>query len=229
MDDKMSNFPFRSVIFDLDGTLVDSAPDLTAALNYSLAVLGRPPASEASVRDMVGHGARALLQKGLAATGELTAELVEQGFPIFIDHYRANLSRLTRPFPGVEAALEQLAALGVTLGICTNKQEALASALIEQLGWAGRFACVIGGDTLPVRKPDPAPLLAAITQAGGGPAAFIGDSITDTDTGRNAAIPTVAVSFGFSDRPVAELGANAVIDHYDQLLAALRSLAPLHP
>lgn len=219
-----SSFPFAVVAFDLDGTLADTAPDLTAALNHALGELGRPSVPEESVRHMVGHGARALLAKGLAATGEMTPELVEQGFPIFLAYYEAHIADRTRPFPGIEAAMDELSARGVKLAICTNKLEGLARELVEALGWTGRFATIVGGDTLPVRKPDPAPLFEAIARAGGGAAAFIGDSITDTDTARNASIPCVAVSFGFSDRPPERLGADRLIDHFDELIPALERL-----
>lgn len=219
-----ADFPFDVVAFDLDGTLADTAPDLTAALNHALGELGRPPVPAEDVRHMVGHGARALLQKGLAATGEMTEALVEQGFPIFIDYYLAHIADNTTIFPGLNAALEQLAARGVKLAVCTNKAEGLARRCIDELGWADRFDALIGGDTLPVRKPDPAPLFEAIARAGGGRAAYVGDSITDTDTGRNANIPTVAVSFGFSDRPVEQLDAMALIDHFDDLIPTLERL-----
>lgn len=218
------NIPFDVVAFDLDGTLVDSAPDLTEALNYTLVCLGRARVPEASVRHMVGHGARVLLTKGLAATGAMDEALVDEGFPIFIDHYAAHIADGTRPYPGLERALDALAAQGVRLAICTNKLEGLSATLIDRLGWGGRFAALIGGDTLPVRKPDPAPLFEAIARAGGGRAAYVGDSITDTLTGQAAGIPTIAVTFGFHDRPPAELGADLLIDHYDELLGALRRL-----
>ncbi len=220
----MDRFPFRTVAFDLDGTLADTAPDLTAALNHSLRHLGRPPVPAEAVRHMVGHGARALLTTGLAATGTMTPELVEQGFPIFLDYYESHIADGTRPFHGVEAALDALAERGVALAICTNKFERLARQLIDALGWHDRFAAIVGGDTLPVRKPDPAPLHAAIECAGGGPAAFVGDSITDTLTAVAAKIPCVAVSFGFADRPPAELGADVLIDRFDELLPALARL-----
>lgn len=215
---------FRTVAFDLDGTLVDTAPDLTAALNHALAALGRPPVPSESVRYMVGHGARALLTKGLAATGGGDEALVEAGFPIFLDHYAAHIADGSRPYAGLEAALDALAADGVALAVCTNKLEGLAHALLDALGWGERFAAVIGGDTLPVRKPDPAPLLEAIARGGGGPAAYVGDSITDTLTAKAAGVPCVAVTFGFSDRPAEELGADLLIDRFDDLLPALARL-----
>lgn len=220
----MNAFPFDVVVFDLDGTLADTAPDLTAALNHSLVQLGRTAVPEADVRHMIGHGARALLSKGLATTGEMTEALVEQGFPIFLDYYEAHICEGSRTFPGLEAALDELAGMGVKLAVCTNKLEHLSRKFINAIGWSDRFAAVVGGDTLPVRKPDPAPLLEAIARSGGGRAAFVGDSITDTTTGKNANIPTVAVTFGFSDRPAEELGANELIDHFDQLVAALCKL-----
>lgn len=221
----MTDFPFDVVAFDLDGTLADTAPDLTAALNHALAEMGRPPIAAEAVRHMVGHGARAMLQKGLGATGEVNESLIEHGFPIFLDYYTAHIADGTRPFEGLETALDTLAARGVKLAVCTNKLEALGRQVIAALGWNDRFVAIIGGDTLPVRKPDPAPLLEAIARAGGGRAAFVGDSITDTDTARAARIPCVAVTFGFSDRPADQLGADVLIDHFDALIPALESLA----
>ena len=220
----MTDFPFRTVVFDLDGTLADTAPDLTGALNHALGVLGRRPVPHEDVRHMVGNGARALLQKGLAATGDVSDALVEQGFPIFLAYYEDHIADHSRPWPGVEAALDALAAKGVALSICTNKLEGLTHRFIATMGWQGRFASVVGGDTLPVRKPDPAPLFEAIARAGGGRAAFVGDSITDTDTAKNAGLPCVAVTFGFSDRPPEDLGATVLIDHFDALVGALAGL-----
>jgi phosphoglycolate phosphatase len=220
----MPTLPFDVVVFDLDGTLADTAADLAAALNHALAGLGRPEVPAEKVRHLVGHGARALLRRGLAASGDASEALVEEGFPLFIDYYAANICRGTRPYPDVETALEALHRAGAKLAVCTNKVERLTHSLLDALGWRERFDAVVGGDTLPVRKPDPAPVLEAVARAGGGRAAFVGDSITDADTARAAGVPFVAVSFGFSDRPVEALGADAVIDRYEDLLAALRRL-----
>ena len=217
----MVSFPFKVVAFDLDGTLADTAADLGAALNHALAALGREPIAAEAVRPMIGHGARALLHKGLEATGGASEPLVDRAFLVFLDHYRSNLATNTRAYPGLEAAMDELAGRGVALSVCTNKLESLTLGLLDALGWSARFHSVIGGDTLPVRKPDPAPLREAIARAGGGRAAFVGDSITDADTARAAAIPFVAVSFGFSDRPVDQLGADAVIDDYAALVGVL--------
>lgn len=216
---------FDVIAFDLDGTLADTSPDLAAALNHALVQLGRPQVPTGSVRHLVGHGARALLRRGLAATGEAPEELVEEGFPIFIDHYLDHICVGTRPYEGVEAAMDQLQTRGTRVALCTNKAEVLTFALLDALGWRDRFDAIVGGDTLPVRKPDPAPLFEAIARAGGGRAAFVGDSITDADTAKAAALPFVAVSFGFSDRPVEALGADAIIDRYEQLEPALAALA----
>jgi phosphoglycolate phosphatase len=220
----MTDFPFDVVAFDLDGTLADTAPDLAAALNRTLAQLGRSTVPPNSVRHLVGHGARTLLRKGLAATGEPSEELVDRGFPLYLDHYAANICEGTRPYPGLDGALDALRAQGVAIAICTNKPERLTHQLLDALGWTGRFDAVVGADTLPVRKPDPAPLHEAIARTGGGRAAFVGDSITDADTARAAGVPFVAVSFGFSDRPVEALGADVVIDTYDELIEALRRI-----
>lgn len=215
-----------TIVFDLDGTLVDTSPDLCAALNHALGVLGRPGVPADDVRHMVGHGARKLLEKGLAATGTMTPDLVEAGVAPFLAFYADHIADGSRPYPGVETALTALAAAGSRLAICTNKPFALSTALVSALGWNGRFAANLGFDSVPAPKPDPGHLFAAIAAAGGAPATtvFIGDSITDTTTARAAGIPVIAVSFGFSDRPVADLGADLVIDHYDQLLPALRRL-----
>jgi len=220
----MGKIPFDVVLFDLDGTLADTAADLTAALNHSLEQLGRSPLSVNDVRRMVGHGARTLLRRGLSATGVVTEDLVEQAFPLFIDYYEVHIADHTRPFEGVDVALAALDDQGVRLAICTNKPEALTHKLIAALGWEGRFDAIVGGDTFPQRKPDPAPVHEAIARAGGGRAAFVGDSISDTDAARAAGIPCIALTFGFSDRPADQLGATALVDHYDQLLPALERL-----
>lgn len=216
-----------TIVFDLDGTLVDTAPDLTAALNHALGVLGRPPVDPQAVRHMVGHGARKLLERGLAASGEVTPALVEAGVPVFLDYYWRHIADGSRPFDGVEAAMDRLAAAGCRLAVCTNKPVALAQGLIGALGWTRRFAAVLGFDSVPLPKPDPGHVWATIEAAGGdvADAAYVGDSMTDVAAARAAGVPVVAVSFGFSDRPAAALGADAVIDHYEALDAALAGLA----
>jgi phosphoglycolate phosphatase len=221
----MQPLAFDVVAFDLDGTLADTSPDLGAALNHALGMLGRPSLPLASVRLLVGHGARALLLRGLAATGAASEELVDAALPHFMSFYADHICEGTRPYPGVEAALAQIASAGARLALCTNKPASLSHKLLDALGLGNRFAAIVGGDTLPVRKPDPAPLIAAIAQAGGGTAVFVGDSITDAETARAAGVPLIAVSFGFRDRPVEELGADAVVDCFDELVPAIRALS----
>jgi phosphoglycolate phosphatase len=220
----MGQIPFDVILFDLDGTLADTALDLTAALNHALTRLGRLPIPAEAVRRMVGHGVRSLLHKGLAATGEVSDVLIDQAFPLLFEYYEAHIADYTKPFEGVEAALDALDAQRVKTAICTNKLEALTHDLVDALGWNGRFAAIVGGDTLPQCKPDPAPVREAIRRAGGGRAAFVGDSISDTDAARAAGIPCVALTFGFSDRPADQLGATALIDHWDALLPTLERL-----
>jgi phosphoglycolate phosphatase len=220
----MADFPFDVVAFDLDGTLADTAPDLAAALNLVLAGFGRPPIPVDDVRHLVGHGARSLVRKGLAATGDAPETLVEEGFERYLEYYSDKICVGTTVYPGVERALDALAARGARLAICTNKGEALSRRLVEALGWTGRFDSIVGPDTVGARKPDPRPLLEAIARAGGGRAAFVGDSITDADTARAAGVPFVAVSFGFSDRPAEQLGADAVIHRYADLVPAMERL-----
>ena len=222
----MTSLP-ATVIFDLDGTLVDTAPDLTAALNHALQTLGRPGVPHESVRRMVGHGARKLLERGLAASGEVSPDLIERGFAPFLAYYADHIADGSRPYAGVETALDTLAAAGCRLGICTNKPVALSEKLVAALGWSGRFAANLGFDSVARAKPDPGHLLGTIIAAGGDPntTVFVGDSITDTTTARAAGVPVIAVSFGFSDRAASELGADRLIDHYDELIAALRLVA----
>lgn len=227
----VSRFPFSVVVFDLDGTLANTAPDLTDALNHMLAQLGREPLPQAKVLGMIGRGVRVLVEKGLDATGPMTPALVEEGLPIFFEYYEAHIADKTLPYEGAEDALDLLRARGARLAICTNKPERLTRKLLAAFHWTDHFASVIGGDTLPLRKPDPAPLREAISQAGGGPAVLVGDSIIDIETALAAGVPSLAVTFGFRDRPAEDLGADGLLDRFEQLLPALERLprAPQPP
>jgi phosphoglycolate phosphatase len=200
---------------------------LTAALNYMLAQLGREQLSRAKVLGMIGRGVRVLVEKGLAATGSATPELLERGLAIYVPYYEAHIAVHSRPYGGAEAALDLLRMCGARLAICTNKPEHPTRKLLAVFGWTDFFASVIGGDTLPARKPDAAPLLEAVRRAGGGAAVMVGDSITDIETANAARLPSVAVSFGYRDRPAKELGATAVIDRFDELVPALEGLSEI--
>lgn len=223
----MDAFPFAIVGFDLDGTFVDTSGDLTDAVNHALANAGRPPLTRQQVIPMIGGGARHMLRQGMAATGGCDDVELDRLYRMLLDFYADHISVHSAPFPGAMDALDALDALGVTVAIVTNKLESLAVRLLTEIGIADRFATIIGGDTLGkgFAKPHRAPIDAMIERCGGGRAAFVGDSIYDTGAARNAGIPSVAVSFGFLMQPVAELNADAVIDHYDALVPALRSLA----
>lgn len=216
---------FSVVVFDLDGTLVDTAPDLTAALNHMLGQLGREQLPQARVLGMIGRGVRVLIQQGVAATGETTPEVLEEGLKFFLSYYEAHIADRSRPYEGVETTLDLLAARGVRLAICTNKPEQPTRKLLAALGWTGRFASVIGGDTLPKRKPDPAPLREAIRRVGGGSAVLVGDSMTDVETAKAAELPCVVVTYGYRDRPAEELGATILIDRFEQLAVGLARIA----
>lgn len=219
--------PFSIVGFDLDGTLLDTSGDLAAAVNHALASVGRAPLGVDQVKPMIGGGARHMLAQGMAATGgcdEATLDILHHRL---LDHYQANISVLTRPYPGALDALDVIQAAGGTVAIVTNKLEALARTLLGDLGLLDRFACVIGGDTMGPGngKPSPKSIEEMVRRCGGGSAAFVGDSIYDVQAAHAAGLPVVACSFGFLMQPVAELGADAIIDHYDELIPTLDRLA----
>jgi phosphoglycolate phosphatase len=219
--------PFDIVGFDLDGTLLDTSASLTKAVNHALAQAGRPPLHIDEVRPMIGGGAKRMLEKGLEASGGYGPEEMKQLYPQLLAFYRDNISEGTVPYPGLIAALDRLAADGVRLGIVTNKFESLAVKLLGELDLLDRFAAVIGGDTMGKgnAKPSALPIREMIARAGGGSAVFLGDSIYDTMAARNAGIPSIAVGFGFLMGPVEELAADAVIDHYDELIPTLEAMA----
>lgn len=218
-----------TLVFDLDGTLVDTAPDLVGALNEVLEIEGLPPLPLASARHMVGHGARALLIRGFEAAGApWRAERDQELNARFIEVYLARIARESRPFPDAEAVLDRFAAQGASLAVCTNKRTDLSLALLEAVGLADRFAVVTGADYRGPRKPDAAHLQAAIEGAGGDPsrAVMVGDSETDVGTARAAGVPSVVFTFGYCATPVSELGADAVLDRWSDLPAAVSRLLP---
>lgn len=217
----MRPIPFDLVGFDLDGTLIDTSGDLAAAVNHALGTIGRAPFPVAAIHPFVGKGARVMLARALDASGGHDAALLDTLLPVLLDYYQQNLALHSRPYPGLLAAMDALSARGVRLAICTNKAERFAVPLMQQLGLADRFAAIIGGDTVGVAKPDPAPIHAMIDRAGGGRTIFLGDTINDIAGARNAGIPSIAVSFGFLEGPVEDLAADAVLHHFDDLVAML--------
>lgn len=218
---------FDIVGFDLDGTLLDTSASLTRAVNYTLAQANRPPLHIDEVRPMIGGGAKRMLEKGLEASGGCDPEDMHRLYPILLDFYGENISEGSVPFPGLIDALDQLQADGVRLTIVTNKFERFALKLLDEVGLLGRFAAVIGGDTMGKgnAKPSALPIREMIARAGGGSAVFLGDSIYDMLAAKNAGIPSIAVSFGFLMGTVEELAADAVIDDYGALIPTLAMLA----
>ncbi|TPE48554.1 HAD-IA family hydrolase [Amaricoccus solimangrovi] len=220
----------RVAVFDLDGTLADTAADLIAAANGALAELGVAARLDARAhRATAFAGGRAMLRAGLAAEGiEMPEEQVERGFPRLLVHYEAAIAARTRLYPGVEAALDALAARGWTLAICTNKPVALAELLLVKLGVRDRFAAVLGADSLSVRKPDPLHLTETVLRAGGAPerAVLIGDTVTDREAARAAEVPCVLVAFGPEGPGIARLAPAAMIADYAELPDLLERLIP---
>jgi phosphoglycolate phosphatase len=216
----------KAVLFDLDGTLIDSVPDIHAALNSLLAEEGLRPLSVPRVTGFVGHGVARLVDRAFAHLDRpLRGEALDAMVVRFSALYGAKAAVLTRPFPGVEPALAALHAQGIRLGVCTNKPAAITRSILKALGLAPRFDAVIGGDSTPERKPGPAPLLACLKalDAPAGRALYIGDSETDVLTARNAGLPVILVSYGYTGIPAAALGADLVIDRLDHWVSALDS------
>jgi phosphoglycolate phosphatase len=219
--------PARTIVFDLDGTLVDTAPDLIATLNVVFAREGLPPVDYATARNLIGGGARAMISRGIEAEGRsLKPAKVEQMFADFIAYYSDHIADHSQPFPGLIDALDTLAAKGHRFAVCTNKLEGLSVLLLEKLKLADRFEAICGQDTFKIQKPDPDILRRTIAAAGGSAehAIMIGDSETDIRTARAAGIAVVAVDFGYSETPVSEFGPDRVISHFTQLPGAVAAI-----
>ncbi|WP_072390512.1 HAD-IA family hydrolase [Hyphomicrobium sp. CS1GBMeth3] len=221
-----------TLVFDLDGTLVDSLPDLAAATNHALSDLSLPPIPAETLRKTVGFGARRMIVEGLNQTGlQLPEAEVDRLLARFLSYYEPNIALLTRPYDGAIAALEGFRAAGARLAICTNKRLALAEHLLRELEIDDLFAAVAGRDSFEVYKPHPDHVRGAVRMAGGdlGAAVMIGDTGIDIAAARAADIPVVGCSFGYSDVPLETLQPDAVIAHYNELAAALRPLLPRAP
>ncbi len=217
----------RIVVFDLDGTLVDTAPDLINALNFILAREGLPPVPLHSARNMIGAGARKLLERGLELDGR-TVSLAELDRLTgdFISHYAEHIADASRPFDGLEAALDDLESAGYRFAVCTNKLEWLSKRLLDRLNLSPRFCAICGADTFGVSKPDPAILRQTIARAGGElkSAIMVGDAGPDVGVARRAGVPVICVSFGYTEVPVADLKPDRIIDHMDELRGAIEGL-----
>lgn len=216
-----------TIVFDLDGTLVDTAPDLWAATNHALGTAGVAAVPAETLRPWIGYGARRMIVESLASAGRVMGDAEIDGMmESFLLHYAENVARESRPYPGAVEALDVCAAQGATLAVCTNKREALALALLRALDLHGRFAFIAGRDTFPVSKPHPDHLLNTIYLSDGDPARaiMVGDSAVDIETAKSASVPIVAVTFGYSERPVREFAPDATIDHFGELAPVLDGL-----
>jgi phosphoglycolate phosphatase len=217
----------RTVVFDLDGTLVDTAPDLINALNFILEREGMPPVPLHAARTMIGAGARKLIERGLELDGRVTSvEDISRLTNDFIDYYADHIADASRPFEGLESALDDLSGRGYRFAVCTNKLEWLSKLLLDQLGLSARFAAICGADTFGVSKPDPAILRQTIALAGGqlSSAIMVGDAGPDIGVARRAGIPVIGVEFGYTEIPIADLKPDLLIGHFRDLPAAVESL-----
>ncbi len=213
-----------TIVFDLDGTLIDTAPDLAAATSHALGLAGLPPVSVAELLQFVGHGSRAMLDAGLRNHGKEVSEAeVERLHTAFFDYYAANVSALSRPYEGVVDVLDTLQDGGARIAVCTNKYANLSKLLLKDLGLDARFAVIAGRDTFDEFKPAPGHLTKTILAAGGrvDRAVMVGDSEVDIATAIAAEVPSIAVTFGYTTQPIRKLGATAVIDHYSEFMGAL--------
>jgi phosphoglycolate phosphatase len=217
-----------AIIFDLDGTLIDTAPDLVATLNVILAREGMAPVAYDTARNFVGGGAKLMLARGIEADGRtVDGGKLDQMFQDFIGYYADNVAVHSRPFPGLIEALDTLAARGFRLAVCTNKLEHLSLLLLNELKLTHRFVAICGQDTFGIQKPDPEVLRRTIAAAGGDihQAIMVGDSETDILTAQAAGIPVIAVDFGYSDRPVSEYAPDRVISRFGQLAETIASIS----
>src|SRR3981189_3573596 len=217
----------RTVVFDLDGTLLDTPPHLINALNYVLHREGLPPVPLHSARNMIGAGARRLIERGLELEGRTAGlEDITRLTTDFIDYYADHIADASRPFDGLERALDDLTARGYRLAVCTNKLEWLSKRLLDALQLSRRFAAICGADTFCVSKPDPAILRQTIARAGGNIATtiMVGDAGPDIGVARRAGVPVIGVTFGYTDVPIADLKPDRLINHMSELPAAVESL-----
>lgn len=217
-----------TIVFDLDGTLIDTAPDLIDTLNLTLTRDGLPAVPFATARNLIGGGAKGMIERALAVEGRACAPAdVDRLYAAFVAHYADHIADKSRPFPKLDAALDALAAAGFRLAVCTNKLERLSVRLLAVLELKPRFAAICGQDTFGMQKPDPEILRRTVLRAGGMPASaiMVGDSKTDVDTARAAKVPVVAVDFGYSDVPIRTLNPDRAISSFAELPPAITALS----
>ncbi len=210
----------RAVIFDLDGTLVDTAPDLMASTNHVLSLLDRRPITMEEVRAFVGHGAKTLIARGAAATGDaLDEKTLSHSHAEFLRYYEKNIAVDSTIFPGVTQLLKTCEASGLKMGVCTNKVEGLSVRLLDALGLSRYFGAIIGPDTINIAKPDPAPYLETLKRLGvaAPDSIMVGDSETDILTARAAKVPVIAVTFGYTAKPVVHYKPDYLVSHFDEI------------
>ncbi|MBX4898056.1 HAD family hydrolase [Rhizobium bangladeshense] len=220
----MTPAPAPLVVFDLDGTLLDTHTDLVESLNHTIAALGLEPVTYDDLTHLVGQGARVMIERACRLRGHpLSADTLPPLVERFVAHYAGNMPGHTQPYPGLIAAMDLLKSGGYRLAVCTNKMESLARGLLEKLGLTGYFDAITGGDTFEYRKPDARHLTSTIERAGGdvSQTVMVGDSINDIAVAKNAGVPSIAVPFGYSDVPVNTLGPDHIITHFDELTTEL--------
>ena len=217
--------PKPIILFDLDGTLIDSAPDLVETLNIILKRHGRTTLTISAVKKLVGNGARALLERGFKETGA-PAENLDALTVEFIETYVPNCAVLSRPFSGVIETLDTFANSGYRMAVCTNKPQAPSETILIELGLMQYFEVVVGGDFFPMRKPDPQHLLGALQlmDAPENPAIMVGDSYNDVASARNAGMPVIVVTYGYTTTPAHELGGDILVDHFSDIVTAVARL-----
>jgi len=222
----MSDFPFQIVAFDLDGTLLETHKDLGTAVNHALTLGGFLAVPFESAKDLIGGGAKIMLRKAIDDQGGVEEGRFRELYKAMLAHYGEHFADHTRPYPGALETLRALHARGVKTAVLTNKFESFARGVLEALGMTDLFDCIIGGDTLGPGRAKPAPDMIHEAQkcCGGGRIAFVGDSSYDIKAGKAAGVPTIAVSYGYGDRPMPELGADAVVDSLADLIPALERL-----
>ncbi|MDZ4689867.1 phosphoglycolate phosphatase [Terricaulis sp.] len=221
-----------TIVFDLDGTLVDTAPDLVRALNETMAIEGLPRVKLDAVRSMVGQGARVLIERAAARAGvNFRDEKLDQLTEAFVEFYRADIARESRPFPGVEDTLAGLAAMGAKLAVCTNKRTELSLQLLTALNLTDWFAAIVGADAVTQRKPHADHYRAAVARAGGTirRSVMIGDTVADVATARGAGAPVAVVAFGYCDVGAEKLGADVVLNSFSEVAPACRRLLAIRP